>query len=487
MLSHASYGGIIVLKRKIVVLCAGLVLMLGQAGVVHAQDAPAPWRFAVLGDCRGTASNSGVNEAILARLVIAMMNDSIDCVLFGGDQVYGQADRKNKGDAGALQRLRDELMTYRRTMEPLYQHGIFVYNVRGNHEAVQNEPIHTGYPDHRPIWPEARKIWDSVFSGPYAMPANGPEGEKNVTFSVVHKNALFVGMDLYSTPVPGAVVNADGSINTPYYHKVDQGWLEKQLRENDRPHVFAFTHEPAFKLDHTDCLHGDNAPNVAVNYSADRDTFWRALGKAGSRVYFAGHDHGYLHSRIDDGDGNPYNDLHQYVAGTAGAGKDSKVVYDGYNGPYAPVTMHAENKYGYVLVEVHGMDVTVTWKHMTDEATGRCETAEVYQYTVGTSTSAPDHGENMPGFRLEHNSPNPFNPTTMITYTLPHASQVALEVFDMTGRKIATLDEGMRSEGAHTVTWNGDVDGAGHASSGVYLCRLQADTYVGTRKMVLLD
>lgn len=82
---------------------------------------------------------------------------------------------------------------------------------------------------------------------------------------------------------------------------------------------------------------------------------------------------------------------------------------------------------------------------------------------------------------LRQNYPNPFNPTTIISYQLPRAGSVQLELFDMTGQRIAVLKEGMQSAGSHTVEFD-----ASSLSSGVYIYRLQSAGTVLTRKMTLI-
>jgi len=339
-----------------------------------------PWNFVVTGDSRSGSEGSGVNEAIFSKIANEISNEQIDFVLFNGDICYGHSDRKGLGDSAALVRLEEEFRVYLKTLQPITSKGIPVYTVRGNHESTQRNPDNSGYPDHRPIWPETKKVWDKVFTGKYAAPGNGPAGEENVTFSFKHKNALIIGMDLYSTPLPGTKTNADGSIPYWAFHHVNQPWLDKQLADNDRPHVFTFTHEPAFKVDHTDCLHGNSS--LGVDYSKERDEFWNSITRAGSRAYFCGHDHSYAQARIDDGDGNVNNDVHQFVVGTAGAGKNIKPVYDGYNGAFNPVAVYSDRSYGYLLAEVSGDEVTLTYKRMIDEINGTFEIADVFQYTV---------------------------------------------------------------------------------------------------------
>jgi hypothetical protein len=84
-------------------------------------------------------------------------------------------------------------------------------------------------------------------------------------------------------------------------------------------------------------------------------------------------------------------------------------------------------------------------------------------------------------FALEQNYPNPFNPSTTIRYQLPVASEVKLEVYDVLGKKIATLVNERQSAGSYQVVWN-----ASGLSSGTYFYRLQAGTFVETKKMMLV-
>ncbi len=77
--------------------------------------------------------------------------------------------------------------------------------------------------------------------------------------------------------------------------------------------------------------------------------------------------------------------------------------------------------------------------------------------------------------------PNPFNPTTNISFNLPQAGLVQLEVFNIAGQKVATLIDGWMDAGVHSIVWN-----AGGSASGVYFYRIQAGNVNVTRKMVLL-
>ncbi len=83
-------------------------------------------------------------------------------------------------------------------------------------------------------------------------------------------------------------------------------------------------------------------------------------------------------------------------------------------------------------------------------------------------------------------SPNPFNPTTTISFGLPEPGEVTVEVFDVAGRLVRTLVEGPRSAGPHRVVWDGTSDDGSDIASGVYFCRLSALGETKRARIVLL-
>jgi hypothetical protein len=94
---------------------------------------------------------------------------------------------------------------------------------------------------------------------------------------------------------------------------------------------------------------------------------------------------------------------------------------------------------------------------------------------AATRTNVPQQ------YGLAQNYPNPFNPSTTIKFQMPSKGFVTLKVFDIMGREVATLANGMREAGNYTVQWS-----AANLSSGVYWYRLTAGTFVQTNKMLLL-
>ena len=93
---------------------------------------------------------------------------------------------------------------------------------------------------------------------------------------------------------------------------------------------------------------------------------------------------------------------------------------------------------------------------------------------------------NIQSFQLLPNHPNPFNPTTKISYTLPGKSRVSLLIFDVTGREILTLVEQEQQAGSYNVFWNARDRFGQAVGSGIYFYQLRAGDYIETRKMVLV-
>jgi hypothetical protein len=105
-------------------------------------------------------------------------------------------------------------------------------------------------------------------------------------------------------------------------------------------------------------------------------------------------------------------------------------------------------------------------------------------YTATDETAGSGHTgriEDNDPFGLLHNYPNPFNPETTITYSLPFQSPVTLIVYNMIGREVAPLVDERQMRGSHSVRFDGSS-----LSGGMYAYRLTAGTYASTQRMVLL-
>jgi hypothetical protein len=96
---------------------------------------------------------------------------------------------------------------------------------------------------------------------------------------------------------------------------------------------------------------------------------------------------------------------------------------------------------------------------------------------VGTPTPLASLGQNYP---------NPFNPSTTIPFSLERSAHVVLEIYDVTGARVAVLVDEVRPAGDHEARWNGRSAGSRPSPSGVYFARLRAGDFVEYRKLVLL-
>lgn len=180
-----------------------------------------------------------------------------------------------------------------------------------------------------------------------------------------------------------------------------------------------------------------------------------------------------------------------FVSSTGG--DDSRAV----NGPWNP------NSYYGVSVMTGAIVDSLTWNYGTSDPVLAFRiprsiafsqdglTAYLGTFTNGNVTvqrfrntvvsSIENNAERTDGYVLSQNYPNPFNPSTSISYTLPEAGMTTLKVFDMLGREVATLVNGVMSQGTHNVMFN-----AANLGSGVYLYELRSGNTRITNKMTLM-
>ncbi len=132
---------------------------------------------------------------------------------------------------------------------------------------------------------------------------------------------------------------------------------------------------------------------------------------------------------------------------------------------------------------------TINWygdndSTMPNYATVRtCSAPDSWTYgdTV-TSVSVNETDKLHPGaFELKQNYPNPFNPETKIEFQLPASGKVSLKVYDLLGREVALLIDGIVERGSHKINFNGSV-----LPSGIYFYKLNTENYSMVRKMMLL-
>lgn len=84
-------------------------------------------------------------------------------------------------------------------------------------------------------------------------------------------------------------------------------------------------------------------------------------------------------------------------------------------------------------------------------------------------------------YSLEQNYPNPFNPTTTIKYSLPKAGFVSIKVYDIVGRMVSELVSEFKESGNYNVAFHGSS-----FASGIYFYRIETNSFVDTKRMVLV-
>jgi hypothetical protein len=117
------------------------------------------------------------------------------------------------------------------------------------------------------------------------------------------------------------------------------------------------------------------------------------------------------------------------------------------------------------------------------------------EYAIKFTTNTPtvvsvedgDETSSIPDdYVLEQNYPNPFNPETRINYSIPEQAYVKLCIYDINGILVKTLYEGNQSAGKYQTIWDGESSSGVKVGSGVYFYRIQANSFIHTRKMILL-
>jgi hypothetical protein len=126
-----------------------------------------------------------------------------------------------------------------------------------------------------------------------------------------------------------------------------------------------------------------------------------------------------------------------------------------------------------------------TWYYLvTAEDVHGNESGPSNEAAAGSSTGVD---ETPAAFALRGCHPNPFNPATVVSYDVPKpGGKVSIEVFDLRGRLVRTLLDGVKPPGRRRVAWMGTDSNGQAVSSGVYFCRMTADGYERTAKLTLL-
>jgi hypothetical protein len=130
------------------------------------------------------------------------------------------------------------------------------------------------------------------------------------------------------------------------------------------------------------------------------------------------------------------------------------------------------------------------WTLFVSDAQGSTYEGTLNEWCVyvigGTQTGVGDELGTPLSYELRGASPNPFNPVTKVAYGAPVESHVRLAVYNVAGRLVRTLVDREVVAGYHEAVWDGRDDRGVEVSSGVYFCRMEAEGFGDSTKMVLL-
>ena len=108
-------------------------------------------------------------------------------------------------------------------------------------------------------------------------------------------------------------------------------------------------------------------------------------------------------------------------------------------------------------------------------------------YDPNPSDAPAQKNDNLPKeFALGQNYPNPFNPSTVISFDVPTRSRVAVSVYNVLGQKVTTVVDQEMAPGRYTKEWDGTNSTGGKVGSGIYFYKMEAGSFVSTKKMVML-
>lgn len=351
-----------------------------------------------------------------------------------------------------------------------------IFNVVGNHENG-----------------DGRVLYKQTFSLPTNGEAGGvPSGTEDY-YSFDYGNIHVVALSVEGVPIGGA----------------QTAWLQNDLANNKSDWLIAMMHRPMHSAGyHPTDKAGETAPSQKANWLP-------LLEAAGVDLILSGHNHVYERSYLlDNLTGNstsitPANKIdtslgridvggaYRKVAGqphqgtifisceSGGTSYDAKYLTTPFS--FFPVVHKGVDYEGSLVIDVDGssrMDV----KFLCDEL--NASGSHIWDYfsivKVPKATSVAHKRNLLPGEFAISNYPNPFNPSTTISYNVAHTGLVNIAVYDLLGRNVATLVQQEMQSGARTTQWSGKDEQGNDLASGIYLAQLRSGGVTKNTKMILL-
>jgi len=336
-------------NKSYLIIFSAFLCILVSALPCKADPPNAVWTFVVMGDTRDktTYTMTGVSPD-LPKMAEAIAQEQPDFVIHTGDLANGYYTTQDSLVHGKFKAM---FRNWKSAARPIYDYqnkkGIPIYIVRGNHE------------DGKVITDaELKKAYIEEFAR--FMPQNGPEYEKGLTYSFLHKGAKFFALDGYYDKEAMVV---RGHVNQP--------WLNENLARDKRPFTFVFSHTPAYRVGD---YHESPFPDL-YSHPKQRDILWRSLKKAGVIAYFCGHIHFYCRGTVGG--------IEQIVVGDGGADMveyNSNNVDPALQMHYPATTMKASDvETGYLVMRVDERAGKVTGvQKLWNKKTGKWDTGDIF-------------------------------------------------------------------------------------------------------------
>ncbi len=285
-----------------------------------------------------------------------------------------------------------------------------------------------------------------------------PNSEHENYFTFSHGNSFFVFFDNRSAAFPEADYYPSIKINSPQYI-----WLEEQLSSQEATEadwIFVFSHVPTYH-------------NRSLSKYLDCEEYLAPLfEKYGVDFNFSGHLHGYERGFV--------NNVNYVTA--AGGGGIGPVKDDGFTDPINPLTNYPFREiYNFCKVEVNSSELIFSAYDISGK--------KIDSKTIITTSVEMDrnNSSNSYTYNLSNAYPNPFNPTTVINFSLAEPGNVTLSVYDTLGQEVAQLVNKYQEAGNFNITFN-----ASNLSSGVYFISIKAigssskNSFTQVKKALLL-
>ena len=319
-----------------------------------------------------------------------------------------------------------------------------------------------------------------------------------------------LGHARYLIDVYGFDVNDDGSgntvaimengqliVGTPYmpmvgggvYHTPIHGLMNGQYTYVDHYSAVAMN----LIAGHRATYGNYNAPNnIGVflqdlpqeNFLTVKNESGELLTNASIEIYQsegqAGEWYGKYYDDIPDIIELQTDSLGQVAVGRCPFDVDGTIEHDyGRSNVIAIIRVEKDGLIGYTFLEVSSFNFEY-WRGNTLLGNEEVTVRLINPSDIEEKNKTPDK------FVLEQNYPNPFNPVTKIVYQIPEASNVKIKVYDLLGREIKILVNEFNNAGKYSVYWDGKDSHGMNVPSGVYFYRLESNSNILTKKMILL-